>query len=210
MHPRLRNSRPVRIASFLGDLVAWIRSGFVAPSPHLIKQTVLLRNAVPMGTWVETGTYLGQTTSVLARTGARVYTIEPQPALHAQAVRTFASSPNVSALLGTSESVLPALLPDLRGDVNFWLDGHYSAGVTFRGALDTPIEHELRAISAHLKALGNVCIAIDDVRCFTEGAPRFPGYPPLEMLVDWASKHAFRWHIEHDIFFAKRSVSPLN
>lgn len=55
----------------------WEQRGFTAPSPHLIKQAVVLRNGIPGATWVETGTYMGQTTELLSRHGSKVYSIEP-------------------------------------------------------------------------------------------------------------------------------------
>ena len=44
---------------------------------------------------------------------------------------------------GTSEVQLPKILDRLDGAVSFWLDGHFSAGVTFQGDQDTPIREEL-------------------------------------------------------------------
>ena len=106
-------------------------------------------------------------------------------------------------LNGTSEDVFPELLPRIAGDVNFWLDGHYSAGITFKGRQDTPILDELACISHHLERLGKVCVLIDDIRCFNPRMPEYSSYPSLDTLVAWATKHKLGWHIEHDIFVAK-------
>ena len=56
------------------------------------------------------------------------------------------SYPNVEILKGLSEEVLPSLLPRLSGDINFWLDGHYSGGITGCGTNEFPIMEELESI----------------------------------------------------------------
>jgi hypothetical protein len=170
---------------------------------------VLLRNAIPDAVWVESGTYLGQTTVVLARHGRFVHTIEPEPDLYRRARDRCAICRNVEVIRGLSEEVFPVLLPTLSGDVNFWLDGHYSAEGTFRGPHDTPIRDELRYIADHLPRFGRLCVMVDDVRCFDPSHEGGGDYPPLQMLVRWAEALDLRWHIEHDIFVARtRRSSP--
>lgn len=194
---------PVRsIKSRLFGFSNWKQRGFEAPAPQAVKLNVLLRNATPNATWVETGTFLGETTQVLAQSAKKVFSVEPEPKLFARATKKFAGTPNVAIVNGTSESVFPGLLPTLNGAVNFWLDGHYSAGITFKGAMDTPVMEELATIERHLARLGRVCVLVDDVRCFDPSLPEYATYPPLDALVDWARRNGLKWHIEHDIFVA--------
>ena len=47
------------------------------PPPHFIKQSLLLRHGIPKSVWVETGTYLGQTTKFLSENFNYVHSIEP-------------------------------------------------------------------------------------------------------------------------------------
>lgn len=198
----VRNSYPYRILRLCHDVIRWGKSGYAAPSPHLIKTKVLLRNALPSSNWVETGTYFGQTTKELSKHGSFVYSIEPEPNLYSNAVDYFKSYPNVEILNGVSEEVFPSLLPRLSGNINFWLDGHYSAGITYKGSQDTPIIEELGHISANLNHFSDVCVMIDDIRCFNPELDEYSAYPSLNMLVDWANKNGLIWHIEHDIFVA--------
>lgn len=200
----IRNSPLYRKFSLFRDYKGWAERRFSAPSPHYIKQTCLLRNGLPDATWVETGTYLGQTTEVLARNSPMVYSIEPEPTLYENARRYFESFSNVRILNGLSEQVFPTLLPGLEGDVNFWLDGHYSAGPTFKGPQDTPILDELACIAENLPRYRDVRILIDDIRCFDPTIPEYATYPSLDVLVDWARRNRLSWHIEHDIFIARR------
>ena len=105
---------------------------------------------------------------------------------------------NIETKFGISETVLPELLADASGDLNFWLDGHCSFGNTFLGPNHTPIRQELDLIADHLVHLGSVSIFVDDVRLFgTE-----EGYPRTEFLIEFAVGKNFRWSIEHDIFIA--------
>jgi hypothetical protein len=203
----VRNSYPFRILSLVRALPSWGSCGFSAPSPHFVKQVCLLRNGIENATWVETGTYLGQTTQLLSRHGAYVYSIEPEATLFAKAKKYFDKFDNVEILNGPSEQVLPVLLPKIQGDVNFWLDGHYSAGLTFKGKQDTPILDELSIIGENLTHFSRVRILIDDIRCFNPKLPEYSTYPPIDAIVDWARKYRLDWHIEHDIFVAQNRVS---
>ena len=186
------------------ELAEWRARDFAAPSPPHIKRAVLLRAGMAEGTWVETGTYVGDTTAILAKQARQVYSIEPAPALFSRAQQRFAKYKNVEIIRGTSEAVFPVLLPKLSGDVSFWLDGHYSAGETFKGGQDTPIRQELDAIAAILPHLGRVVILVDDVRCFDPSLPEFSDYPSRDWLVEWAGRLNLRWHIEYDIFIVSK------
>jgi hypothetical protein len=159
---------------------------------------------MPAGTWVETGTYLGETTAMLAAAGGTVHTIEPAVELHRRAVERFRHNPRVTVHAGTSEDVLPRLLPSLRGPVTFWLDGHWSGGETFRGNTDCPLVHELAAIDRHLRNQDRTVLLIDDIRCLDPTVPDFAHYPSLDHVVDRCRVMGFRWWIEHDILVGVR------
>lgn len=200
LHAALRRRNALR-AKFGGR--AWAERDFAPPSPDHIKHRVLLRNGFPNATWIETGTYLGDTTAQLSKNAKHVYSIEPEPKLFESAKKRFASKGNVTIVHGTSEQQFPGVLEKVSGDVNFWLDGHYSAGLTFKGATDTPIAEELKAVGRSLKKFGKVAVLVDDVSCFHPSHPSSASYPPIDFLVDWAREHGLVWHIEHDIFVAK-------
>ena len=189
--------------NLLNEFINWGKCGYAAPSPHFIKQSVLLRNALPNSIWVETGTYLGHTTKELCKHGSFVYSIEPEPTLYSNAVEYFKSYQNVEILKGLSEEIFPLLLPKLSGNINFWLDGHYSSGITHKGPQDTPILDELAYISENLNRLQKVCVMVDDIRCFNPDLVEYSAYPSLNVLVDWGNKNGLSWHIEHDIFVAR-------
>jgi hypothetical protein len=182
----------------------WRGRGFAAPSPDHIKRQVLLRLALPGATWVETGTFRGETTALLAGVARRVVSLEPEPTLHAAALRRFARTPNVEIVNATSEQAFGTLLPTLEGPLCFWLDGHFSGGPTFKGPSDTPVLHELAVIAGQLPRWPQALVLVDDLRLFTGQVHNYGEYPPLGVLVAWAEAQGLAWHIEHDIFVARK------
>ncbi len=187
----------------MNDFRKWRSRNYAEPSPRVIKRTCLRRNSLTGATWVETGTFRGDTTAFLAESSKFVYSIEPEPALVTRAKERFKSTPNVKIIEGVSETIFPILLPTLTEDINFWLDGHYSAGTTFKGPTETPIVEELESIQTCLKNFHRVSVLIDDVRCFHSQAKENEAYPSLDFLVSWSMENRFHWIIEHDIFIAR-------
>ncbi|MGA9664987.1 MAG: hypothetical protein WBQ69_00865 [Gallionella sp.] len=162
----------------------WIRRQYAAPSPTHIKRAVLLRNGVSGGTWVETGTFMGDTAALLALEAKEVYTIEPDKELFEKAMTRFKNNPKIHVIHGLSEQVLPSLLATLTGTVNFWLDGHYSGGITHQGPIDCPVREELSSIEKTWPRYDKATILIDDIRCFDPSIPEYADYPDLNFLVD--------------------------
>lgn len=201
LRSKLRRRRGLK-----NEQAEWERRRFASPSPAHIKRSVLLRLGWPQtdATWVETGTFLGETAEMLAAHAKAVYTIEPEEKLYRQAAERLSSEPKIRVMHGLSEEVLPKLLPTLSGTINFWLDGHYSGGITHQGPVDCPVRDELKHIEANLPRFGDVAVLIDDIRCFDPTIETYADYPDLNELVDWARKNGFRWSIEHDIFAAVR------
>ena len=188
------------------QLREWRSRGYGLPAPYCVKIEILMRRGDPEATWIETGTYLGETTEALARRARHVFTIEPATELAERARVRFLGRKNVTVLEGTSEAMLEPALEGINGDVSFWLDGHYSSGPTFQGDADTPIVEELHIIERHLARLGRVVILVDDIRCFRSGDVGMPSYPERSSLVAWADRLGFSWEIEQDIFIATRAT----
>jgi len=159
---------------------AWASAGFVAPSPSHVKRTTLLRLGLPHATWVETGTFRGDTTALLLKHGSFVYSIEPDLELYQAAKRRFLDNDRVKILHGLSEEILPVLLPTIHGNVNFYLDGHYSGGITHQGPTDCPVLAELAAIASSMGNFKRVSLMIDDVRCFDPSKSGQQDYPSID------------------------------
>jgi len=157
-----------------------VREGWPAPLPPLLKRSFLhgLARAEHATVLVETGTYLGDTTWWLKREFSQIHTIEVDPFLYAQAVRRFRRHPHVTVHLGDSGQLLPAIIPLVNGRALYWLDGHYSAGITGTGATECPVTAELNAI--YRFSTESFVVAIDDARCFGHD----PGYPSIAEVHD--------------------------
>ncbi len=176
-----------------------LKEGCCLPAPHFVKQAVLLRNGIKNSTWIETGTYLGDTTYFLSKNFPTVHTIEPSIYYRNIAKSLIKKKDNIIFHEGTSEECFESICLKVTGDVSFWLDGHFSGGNTFKNNSLTPIKFELEIIKKNIKKLNNICVLIDDARCsFVD-----EGYPSLDYYVEWAKSLNLKWIIEHDIFIAK-------
>lgn len=178
-------------------LRAWALDGAAGPPPHLLKQGVLREYASKyrLRTLVETGTYLGSMVHAMRPFFDRIITIEVDDALAARARRRFQGDPRVTVLHGDSAALIAQVVPDLGGPALFWLDGHFSGGITGSGASHCPVMHELPPILedprfAHV-------ILIDDSRCF--GAD--PAYPTLEQVRETvlSARPGYSVRVESDI-----------
>lgn len=189
-----------KVAKNLALRLGFERGLWHAPLPGEIKRQTIALAGRGAHVWIETGTYLGETTSFLAARFPKVISIEPSPTLFKKAADRFRADSGVKLLNGTSEEkFLEALDSAKDGKVAFWLDGHFSGGVTFQAHADTPVLFELEAIAQNLNQLEISAICIDDVRLFDSD----PAYPRKRVLVDFAEAHNFHWEIVSDIFVMK-------
>jgi hypothetical protein len=149
-------------------------------------------------TFIETGTFLGDMAGYASHLFQRVHTIELSPDLARRAVARFAAVPHVTVHEGDSGQILPDLLATINSSCLFWLDGHYSGGITARGKRDTPIAAELEAIAGH--PIGPHAVLIDDARVFGTDA----AYPVLEEVFALlrAIDPTFRIAVSSDIIWA--------
>ena len=197
LYPSLYNLRvrQVKRKREREQLAEWERQGRPAPPPHPVKQRNLRRYAREYGlrVLVETGTYLGDMVEAMKRDFDEIYSVELGQELYEQAKLRFASEPHVKLLQGDSGVVLKQIVDGLDRPALFWLDGHYSAGITAQGEKDTPIYEELAHI-LNAPDLGHV-ILVDDARNFGSD----PAYPTLEELKEFVnSKRPSRITVEDD------------
>lgn len=114
-------------------------------------------------TFVETGTYYGATVFAMEPFFAELHTIEIDPKLHGL-TRSRYQGGKVTFHLGDSAEVLKSLVSQITTAAVFFLDGHWSGGVTGRGPKDCPLLEEMEAIVAGLQE--RCVIIIDDCRLF--------------------------------------------
>jgi hypothetical protein len=123
---------------------------------------------------VESGTYLGGTLLSNHRNFERLVSIELGEQLWRQALVRLRHLHNVTLLQGDSATRLGEVIATLSQPAVFWLDAHYSGGITAMGDAETPIAHEIRLIVDAPQLAGSV-VLIDDARLFGEG-----DYPSVE------------------------------
>ena len=142
-----------------------------------------LANALGLQRAVETGTYLGSGTRLLASVFPRVTTIELSEELHRRAVETFADAPHVEPVQGDSGEVV-AILVDPAIPTFWYLDGHWSGGVTAGEGAECPLLAELATLE---NGHPDDCIVIDDARFFLAAPPpphRPEQWPTLLEIID--------------------------
>lgn len=154
----------------------WIAGGRTLPPPGAVKQRAVREAGRAHGcrVLVETGTYLGDMLLANHRHFDRLVSIELGEDLWQQARVRLAGLHNVTLLQGDSATRLREVVASLDEPAVFWLDAHYSAGITARGDTETPIGVEVQAIIAAEGLAGSV-VLIDDARLFGHG-----DYPNIE------------------------------
>jgi len=159
----------------------WERDGKPLPPPHYVKQCAIKKYADEYGlkVLVETGTYYGDMVEAMLTNFERIYSIELSNELYENAKKKFKNEGRVKLIHGDSGTELGNLVDDLDQPTLFWLDGHYSAGVTAKGEEISPVIEELKHIY-NAEDKGHV-ILIDDAREF--GVAR--DYPSVEELSEF-------------------------
>lgn len=143
----------------------WLKQGKPMPVPHIVKQELITeyKNKHHISVLIESGTYLGDMVWAQQDNFDKIYTIELSLSLHKLAQKRFRKKPHIHVLQGDSSRVMATIVKEITCKAIFWLDGHYSGGITARGDKDCPIWEELKAIfSTNTEHI----ILIDDARLF--------------------------------------------
>jgi hypothetical protein len=162
-----------------------------------------LRDELNLLDAVETGTYKGGTSALLARHFRRATSIELSPELHRAAVEGLASLQNLTLLLGNSPELLSSLERPTAGRL-FWLDAHWSGLDTAGRENPCPVLDEVEAIGA---GHPDDCLLIDDARLFNS-----PDWPRLIDVMNRIREIRPDHHVTvvHDLIVAvPRRVRPV-
>ncbi|MDO8623956.1 MAG: hypothetical protein Q7R54_01245 [bacterium] len=175
----------------------WRRSGCPIPPPHVVKQYAIAEYQKTYGCQilVETGTYRGDMVEAQKKRFKKIISIELGVDLFEKAQERFRNDANVVIVQGDSGRVLPEIVREIHEPAVFWLDGHYSGGITAKGNKESPIFEELDAIFSTKNS--NHILLIDDARCFTgEGS-----YPTIGQLIEYirSKNETYEVEVKHDI-----------
>ena len=162
----------------------WENKGQPLPTPHEAKQLTIEQYtaATHCTILVETGTYLGHMIYSQRNNFKKIYSIELSLSLWEKAKEKFHSYKHIELIQGDSGKVLSTIVQKLDDRALFWLDGHYSGGITAKGEKECPIFEELNAIFNN--NLYQHTILIDDAFLFV-GAN---DYPSIDELTSYLNK----------------------
>ena len=165
----------------------WQKNGCSVPPPHIVKQRTIADYQQKYGytTFIETGTFMGDMVEAQKKNFKQIISIELGKELYKKAQKRFYNDSNVSIIYGDSGKMLPVNNPAI-----FWLDGHYSEGITAKGCTECPIFEELDAIFDKKKI--NHILLIDDARCFNGKSD----YPSIEKISAYISNKNVNYNIE--------------
>jgi hypothetical protein len=173
----------------------WTAAGRPLPAPNPVKQDIIRGYArdFDLNVLVETGTYYADTVRGLRKEFHQIYSIELDERLHAMAVMRCKRQLNAILLQGDSSERIIDVICRLSGPALFWLDAHYSAGETAKGALDTPIYAELSAVLGDGRPH---VVLVDDMREFVNGAK---DYPAIDAMNRIAQEHGYVMNTALDV-----------
>ena len=180
-----------------GNRQKWEEAGKPAPPPHTVKQEAIQYYQKKSGyqVLVETGTYKGDMVLAQKEYFKKIYSIELSQYLFEKAKRRFRGQTSITLLQGNSGEVISNVLAELKEPAIFWLDGHYSGGITARIEKFSPISEELELIIAS-NQLQHI-ILVDDARGFNGEN----GYPTLNEVKDMTEKRlpGYEFSVDEDI-----------
>jgi hypothetical protein len=134
------------------------------------KLALWLRDKTAAKDFIETGTYLANTTLWAAQHFDRVISIEADPKLYDRARKGLALCTNVDVRLGRSQGMLAVLVRKLSHPALIWLDAHWCDGDIAVAGEDEecPLLEEIAAIDT---GITQHLILIDDARYFLNRLP---------------------------------------
>lgn len=148
-------------------------------------------------TFVETGTYRGETTRWAATRFNHVSSIEIDAATFEIACATLADLENVELHLGDSRTCLPDIVAEIYDPAAFWLDAHKGGGWFGKGD-DCPILDEIDIINT---CPAPTLIMIDDARGFLSPPPPpfdWQAWPDLRTILNRACESPARFSVVFD------------
>lgn len=162
------------------EYIICLRGGVTAP---MLKRKTVAKYAEKFNCniFVETGTYLGEMVEYQEKNFQTIYSIEIADVFYKFSSDRLKKKKNIHIKKGNSGVVLKDIVSLLTpaDRVLFWLDGHYSGGLTGKGEKECPVIEELECIFSVRG--GKDVILIDDARCFNGTGD----YPTLEVLEEY-------------------------
>ena len=144
------------------------------------KETEYLKNHMKLDVFVEGGTYKGSTAKNMSEKFKKVYTIEKSDVMFDLAKNNLKDILNITMLKGDTREHLHSILKN-NDNILFWLDAHWSGGLTYGEEDECPLVEELEIIFEYNK---NYVILIDDARLFLAPPPSPHKFENWQTLTD--------------------------
>lgn len=199
---QVRDLIPLPLESFVRtqlqrmQFMLWRQSGQPVPAPHIVKTYMLRGMAERYGlrNLVETGTYLGEMVAAQRKFFDTIVSIELDSTLAKRAQKRFSAWSNITIMQGDSGERMKQVVKELNEPTLFWLDAHYSGGITAHGKKETPIVAEVHTI---LSSPHQHIIVIDDARNFGVEAD----YPALKVFAQKVQqlRPEYAVRVKHDM-----------
>lgn len=160
----------------------------------------LLKHKLDIDLFLETGTYMGNTSAWASAHFKQVITIEAS-ALYAEKARTRFAGTNVRVVEGSSAAMLARALAASSGAALFWLDAHWCGGLTAGEVSECPFFDEMNVLNARA---ANDVILLDDARLFLAPppAPHRPSqWPSLVETISKLENNGARYVVMMDDIF---------
>ncbi len=159
------------ISLFASDIETIVKTEGVLTAETLTK----FKNLFDIRSFLETGTYAGDTTAEASKVFKEVHSIEIWEPLYRKAQKRFLLFPNVTLYLGDTTTHLHQLIENSGGKRMYWLDAHSSGGGTGGIPGYSPILKELDQILRSKRDTDSV-ILIDDLRgmCHCDSRTNLP------------------------------------
>ncbi len=143
--------------------------------------------------FIETGTHRGQMVAAFRDVAPAIYSVELSDSYAQAAKKRFKGLDHVRIIQGNSAEQLPLILNQQHGPSLIWLDAHYSGGDTAKGAEDSPISQEIKAV---LESPYRHFVCIDDARCF-DGSDGYPSIAELKLML----RTKYMLEVKADVIF---------
>lgn len=139
----------------------------------IIKEVaLLLKKSYGLSVFVETGTFLGETTAWASKNFSKVYTVEilERYIKGAKSSNCFGLG-NIEFFHGESSKLIPEILSKITEPALFWLDAHWGGDLHYKKPEEEcPLMGELEAIRNH--SITHSVLMIDDARLFVYPPPK--------------------------------------
>jgi hypothetical protein len=168
------------------------------PSIDLNLLLKLKENYTNYNCFVETGTYQGETIFNLEPYFTKLITIEFDNILFNHTKNRYIGN-KIDFILGDSSDVFKTLLPKINTNTIFFLDGHYSGGITGRSLKDCPLIEEITCINELFN--DEAILIIDDYRLFGQyiDGINWSNITKTEILNILNTRIKYHYHLESEL-----------